>query len=76
MSRAEAIIRAVCSERQLAVREVLARKGRPQDKLLAARIEIAQRIRATTRMSLPQIGRAMGNRHHATILYYLRKDAA
>ena len=75
MSRAEAIIRDVCREHQVAIREVMGRRGRPQAKLVAARAEIVRRIRETTRLSLPQIGAVLGGRDHTTILHYLRKAA-
>lgn len=76
MTRAEAIIRDVCRERKIGIRSVLGRRGTPRDELVSARAEIVKRIRETTRLSLPQIGAALGGRHHTTILHYLRKEAA
>lgn len=40
---------------------------------LRARIEIAKRLQRDMKLSLPAIGRIM-DRHHTTVLYYLRKD--
>lgn len=75
MSRAEAIIHDVCREYQVALRDVMGRNaGHPRHRVVAARTEIVKRIRSTTRLSLPQIGRVLGGRHHATIIHYLRKE--
>lgn len=76
MTDAPTIIRAVCWRRKVHPADVMRRYGLFADNAKAARIEIARRLRDELKMSLPAIGREMGGRHHTTILYYLRKDAA
>ena len=75
MTDAPTIIRAVCWRRKVHPVDVARRNPICGASALAARIEIAHRLRDELHLSLPAIGRAMG-RHHTTILYYLRKDAA
>lgn len=72
----DSIIRAVCWRRKIHPHDVRRRYGLAGAKAMAARVEIARRLRDELHLSLPAIGRAMGGRHHTTVLYYLRKDAA
>ena len=74
MTDAATIIRAVCWRRKVHPVDGARRNPICGAAALAARVEIARRLRDAG-MSLPQIGRAMG-RHHTTVLYYLRKEAA
>lgn len=44
--------------------------------LVIARDEAAYRCRFETRHSYPRIGRALGNRHHSTVIVAVRRHAA
>lgn len=46
---------------------------RRQANLVRARQEAMWRLKRNTRLSLPQIGRILGNRDHSTILYGIRR---
>lgn len=75
MSDTATIIRATCWRHKVHPQDVMRRYGVFSGNARAARAEIIRRLHAEG-LSLPQIGAALGGRHHTTILYYLRKDAA
>jgi len=49
------------------------RSDRRHERLCVARDEAMWRCRQETTASLPMIGRALGNRHHSTILFGIRR---
>lgn len=62
------VIRDVAKRRGLEAQHIVG--PRRWSELVAARKEIASLMR-NAGWSYPRIGRALGNRHHATIMYYL-----
>lgn len=68
------VIDQVCAKHSLTRAELLSsRRDRP---LVAARHEAMYRMSKETSMSLPAIGRRMGNKDHTTVLHGIRKHKA
>lgn len=66
--RTHEIVRQVALLRGVPVAKLLGKSRAPA--LVKIRVECARRLRATG-LSYPAIGRQLGGRHHATIMYYL-----
>jgi hypothetical protein len=68
------VIAEIASGRGVTVNDILSRsRGRT---LTVARQEAMYEVARRTRLSLPTIGRAFGDRHHATVLAAVRRHAA
>jgi hypothetical protein len=68
------IIDQVCAKHSLTRSELIG--CRRERRLVAARHEAMYRMSKETTMSLPAIGRRMGNKDHSTVLHAIRKHAA
>lgn len=65
------LLRKVERETGITVNEI---KGKRRTRGIAfARHEAMYLLRANTSMSLPQIGKALGGRHHTTVLHGIRE---
>lgn len=74
MTQAQQIMREVCSKHSVTRAELVG--GQRSRHIVAARQEAAYRMKKETTLSLPQIGRRLGGKDHATILYCVRRHEA
>jgi chromosomal replication initiator protein len=65
------IISEVCEKRGVSKNAIIS--ARRNVDLVLARQEVMWRAREETTLSLPQIGRALGNRDHTTVLHGMRR---
>jgi hypothetical protein len=68
------IIREVCAKHSVTPAELIGKQRFPN--IVRARQEAAYRMSKETTLSLPQIGRKLGNKDHTTIIYSIRCHAA
>ena len=68
------IVEEICIKHQVSRAELLS--AQRSVRIVAARHEAMYRMKTETTMSLPQIGRRLGNRDHTTVLHGVRRYEA
>lgn len=66
------IILDIANRKGLLVQDILGRSKALS--IVAARRQAIREVRASTNMSLPEMGKVFGNRDHTTILHYLNNE--
>lgn len=64
----DAVVRRVAAERYVSYLDIRGRRRYPR--LVQARVIAARRLRDAG-FSFPEIGRALGGRHHTSVMWYL-----